>query len=265
MKSISLRVGALAIFLCFLSIGDAFAQDFQKTYRLADGGRVNIQTVSGDVEVRGHDGDAIIVHGYKEGRDREMVEVEDRSTGNAVDVGVRYPRECNCDASVRFEVRIPRGARYIFEGFKTASGNVSVTGVSGKVRAQTASGNVEVSDVSGEVSASSASGNVRVGEVRGTVNASTASGDVNVEIAQLEGTNAMRFSSASGNVSVRLPASLDADVHMSTASGSIETNFPIEIKKARYGSSAQARGLLGSGARTLRISSASGDVSLMSR
>ena len=265
MKSMLFRVGTLAICLCFLSIGDAFAQDFQKSYHLGAGGSVIIQNVSGDVDLRGYEGDAIIVNGYKEGRDRELVEVEDRSSANAVEVGVRYPRNCNCDASVRFEVRVPRGTRYNFERISTASGNISATGVTGRLKVETASGDVTVSDVSGEISASSASGNVRVGEIRGTVNASTASGDVNVEIAQLEGTGDMKFSTASGNVRVRLPSTLDADVFMSTASGSLETNFPIEIKKPRYGPGSQARGLLGGGSRSLRLSSASGDVSLLSR
>lgn len=265
MKRILYRVGVLSTFLCFLSIGDVFAQDFQRTYRIEAGGSVSIKSVSGNVNVSGHDGDAIIVSGYKEGRDREMVEVEDRSSANAVEVSVRYPRECNCDVGVRFEVRVPRNVRYVFDHLGTASGNVAVSNVTGRVNARTASGNVEVSNVNGEVSASSASGDVRVGEIRGTVNASTASGNVSVEIAQLDGAGDMKFSSASGNVEVRLPSNLDADVHMSTASGSIQTNFPIEVKKPRYGPSSQARGQLGSGSRVLRISSASGDVSLMSR
>jgi len=259
------RVGVLTTFLCFLSLTDAFAQDFQKSYRLGADGTVSIKNVSGDVKVSGYDGDAVQVNAYKEGRDREMVEIEDKSSGNAIDLAARYPRNCNCNASVRFELRVPRNVRYNFERVSTASGDISVEDVSGRVAVSTASGNVTVRDVSGEISASSASGDVKVGDIRGTVNASTASGNVNVEIAQLEGAGNMKFSSASGNVNVRLPSNLDAEVYMSTATGDIETNFPIEIKKPEHGPSAQARGTLGSGSRTLRISSASGDVSLMSR
>ena len=92
----------------------------------------------------------------------------------------------------------------------------------------------------------------------------TASGNVDVELTRLEGTGDMRFSSASGDVSVRLPSSLDARVDMSTASGSIETDFPIEVRKDRYSSGYTARGQLGSGSRLLKISSASGDVKLKS-
>jgi DUF4097 and DUF4098 domain-containing protein YvlB len=74
----------------------------------------------------------------------------------------------------------------------------------------------------------------------------------------------MRFSSASGDVHVRLPSNADANVSMSTVSGSIETNFPIEVKTSRYGPGSRAQGQLGNGARTLKISSASGNISLKS-
>jgi DUF4097 and DUF4098 domain-containing protein YvlB len=87
---------------------------------------------------------------------------------------------------------------------------------------------------------------------------------VEVELTRLDGAGDMKFSSASGDVHVRLPTNIDARVTMSTASGDIETNFPIEVKRDRYSSSSRAEGQLGSGARMLKISSASGNVSLKS-
>ena len=81
---------------------------------------------------------------------------------------------------------------------------------------------------------------------------------------RVEGGGDMRFSSAGGDVRVRVPSSIDARVSMSTASGSIETDFPIEVRKDQYSSGYTARGQLGSGSRLLKISSASGDVKLKS-
>lgn len=74
----------------------------------------------------------------------------------------------------------------------------------------------------------------------------------------------MKFSTASGDVDVRLPSNLDADVHLSTVSGTLKTNFPLEVKEREHGPGSSARGQLGGGTRRLRISSASGDVSLNS-
>jgi DUF4097 and DUF4098 domain-containing protein YvlB len=252
------------VVLCLAAAGVAGAQDFQRSYNLETGGTVSIYNVSGNIELTGYDGSALVVAGYKQGRDREVVEVEDTSTPGHISLRVEYPHNCNCDASVRFEVRVPRSAGVNFEKITTASGNLKAEGFAGRVTLQTASGDVSVRGVSGEIRASSASGTVRVADAAGTVNASSASGDVEVELTRIEGGGDMRFSSASGDVNVRMPSSIDARVNMSTVSGSIETNFPIEVKNSRYGAGSRAEGQLGSGARLLKLSSASGNVTLKS-
>ena len=223
----------------------ATAQDFQKSYRIGAGGSVNIRNVSGNISIKGYDGDAIMVSAFKEGRDRDMVEVEDQSNENRLYLEARYPSDCNCNVDVRFELRVPRSTNYNFDQVSTASGNIEVESIRGQMRLSTASGDVQVKDVSGEVSARSASG------------------DVDVEISSLEGTGNMKFASASGDVNVRLPANLDADVKISTVSGSVRTDFPIEVHHPRYGPGSSASGRLGGGSRSLQITSASGDVSLM--
>jgi DUF4097 and DUF4098 domain-containing protein YvlB len=255
-------VGALV--LCAATAVGAAAQDFQRSYNLEAGGSVEIANVSGDVNLTGYEGSALVVSAYKEGRDRDQVEVEDNSTQGRVSLRAEYPRNCNCDASIRVEVRVPRSANISFDKISTASGNVKAEGFTGRLHLSTASGNVSVRGVGGDIKASTASGTVRVNDATGTVNASTASGDVEVELTRVEGAGDMRFSSASGDVHVRMPSNIDARVSMSTASGDIETNFPIEVKKDRHGSGTRAEGQLGSGARTLKISSASGNVSLKS-
>jgi DUF4097 and DUF4098 domain-containing protein YvlB len=222
----------------------AAAQDFQKTYRIGAGGQIRIGNVSGDVIVTGYDGDAIVVKGTKKGRDRDMVEIEDRSGTGNVDVGVRYPKHCNCEASVRSEVQVPRSVNYDFDHIASVSGDVEVNGVTGRLNASAVSGDVHVKDVSGSVSASAVSG------------------DVKVEINRLEGSDDMKFSTVSGDVSVLLPAGLDADVDMSSFSGSIKTDFPVEVRAERSGSRNWARGKLGEGSRRLKMSSVSGDLSL---
>jgi DUF4097 and DUF4098 domain-containing protein YvlB len=253
-----------AVALCAAAATGAAAQDFQRTYNLEAGGSVEIANVSGDVELKGYEGSAVVVHAFKQGRDRDMVEVEDTSTQGRVSLRAKYAENCNCDASVRFEVRVPRSANLVFDRISTASGDVKAEGFSGRLNLSTASGNVTVRGVGGQIKASSASGTVRVADAAGSVNASTASGDVEVELTRLDGAGDMRFSSASGDVRVRLPSNIDARVSMSTASGDIETNFPLEVRHDRYGPGSRAEGQLGSGARTLKISSASGNVSLKS-
>lgn len=239
-----IRFSIATLLVGFALAGAAEAQDFQKSYRIGAGGQVRIGNVSGDVIVSAYDGDAIIVIATKKGRDRDQVEIEDRSGTSNVDIGVRYPRNCNCDANVRFEVQVPRAVNYDFDHISSVSGDVRVTGVTGRLHASAVSGDVHVNDVSGSVSASSVSG------------------DVNVDINRLDGSDDMKFSAVSGDVSVNLPSNLAAEVDMSSFSGSIKTDFPVEVRTERYGSRNWARGKLGEGTRRLKMSSVSGNLSL---
>jgi DUF4097 and DUF4098 domain-containing protein YvlB len=240
------------------------AQDFQQTYRMSAGGSVSVSSVSGDVKVSVHDGDAVIVTGYKEGRDKEQVSIEDRSSGNRVEVRDRYPNHCrNCSVSVRFEVKIPHKLALRYDGFSSVSGNVEVTGASGELKASSVSGDVLVRGCDAVVRASSVSGNVEVGDNQGTVNANSVSGNVNVAIEQLPEGGDMKFSTVSGNVSVRVPSSLGAEVHMNSMSGALKTDFPITIEKGEFTPNRSARGRIGEGGRQLKMSSVSGNVSLL--
>jgi hypothetical protein len=238
------RTTSIWFLLGTLSTAIGWSQDFQRSYTVPSGGQIRIGNVSGDVRVEGYSGDSVIVEGFKEGRDRDLVKIEDLSSGDRIDVRVRYPEHCSCDASVNFSVRVPSKVSYNFDRIYSVSGSVDVSNITGRLRAESVSGDVDVAGVTGLVSASSVSG------------------DVNAALVQVEGAGDMKFSSVSGNVTVRAPSSLDADIEMSIVSGSLKTDFAIEIHEPRYGPGRSARGRLGSGAHSLRISTVSGRVSL---
>ncbi len=263
MKRSLFRSIILSFSVCLFVSFSAFAQDFQRSYRIGAGGTINIRNISGDVKVTGYNGDAVIVTAFKEGRDRDQVSVEDLSSGNGVDVRVKYPENCNCNASVRFEVKAPSEMRYRYESLSSVSGDVEVDNLSGDLRVKSVSGNVTVRGAAGSVSASSVSGNVIVGDVNGGANAKSTSGNVEVEIRSLEGAESMDFASVSGNVRVKLPGNLDADVKMSTMSGDLKTDFPLQIEEPKYGPGRKVNGRLGGGSRSLKMSSVSGSVSLL--
>jgi DUF4097 and DUF4098 domain-containing protein YvlB len=124
-------------------------------------------------------------------------------------------------------------------------------------------GNVEVSRIGGRLRAESVRGNIEIRDVRGLVSAKSVSGNVNVEIAQGQVPSHMRFTSISGNIDVSAPLKFDAVIDMSSASGLLRTDFPIDVQERRYGPGRTARGRLGSGGRVLYISSVSGRVSLI--
>ena len=263
MKLTPLRFVALVSAFTLACTLAASAQDFQQSYQLGQDGVVNIRSISGNVTVTGYDGEAIVVTATKKGRDRDMVTIEDNSTSNRVEVRDRYPERCNCNVSVNFEVKVPRRLAYRFDSFSSVSGNVEVSNVSGELHAKSVSGSVSIKGATGNVTANSVSGNVEVGEVAGTVNAKSTSGNVSVAIVQLNNTGNMEFGSVSGNVTVRVPESLDAEVEMSALSGDLRSDFPIQIEKKEWGPGRSARGRLGNGTRRVKMNSISGNLSLL--
>lgn len=270
MRKMFLGLAAAVAFLVIVW-APASAQDFNKSYPVNVGGSVKVSSVSGNIKVSGTEGNAVIVQGFREGKDRDKVEIEDLSTDNSVEIRVKYPKcnwsedreNCNVNASVRFEVQVPRSVALNYAKFSTASGDIAVDQVQANISVSTASGEVTVTNSRGNINANSASGDVSVRNVAGQVKANTASGNVEVDIARLEGNDDMSFNSASGDVNVRMPSDLDADVSMSTVSGKIKTDFPLEVKEHKYGPGSSASGRLGGGTRRVRMATASGDLSLV--
>jgi DUF4097 and DUF4098 domain-containing protein YvlB len=189
-----------------------------------------------------------VVNGYKKGRDRDKVQIEDTSRGDLLELAVRYPeKNQNFHGAVNFEVRVPQSVQYNFDNIASVSGDIELTDVAGKIKAE------------------SVSRDLKIRGITGTVNAHSVSGGVKVEIKQLQGSDDMKFSSISGDIDVMAPANLDADVKMSSVSGSVKSDFPIQIREHRYSSGQSASGKLGAGSRSLLLSSISGDVSLNRR
>jgi len=229
------------------SLHSAMAEDFRKTYSIPPGGQILIGNILGSVKVKGYKGNNIEVVAHKKGPERDQVEIQDQSAGNRIDLRPIYPQFHSGNTTVDFELRVPSSIAYNFSRLSSFSGDVEVSNVMGGLRAESVRGNVDVRAVRGMVSASSVSGNV------------------NVEIDQAEGRSNMRFSSISGNISVRAPAGLDALIDMSSMSGLLKTDFPIEIQERRYGPGLSARGRLGNGKQILHMTSVSGIVSLNQR
>jgi DUF4097 and DUF4098 domain-containing protein YvlB len=239
------RIASAAAWGALLAACIGSAQDSKQTYPIAAGGHVLIRNVSGDIKIGSYDGSGIVVYGYRIGPDKDLVQIEDTSTADKVDLKVSYPQFHGGNASVNFEVKIPRGEEYNFDEIRSVSGNIEIADVNARIRVESVSGNVLIRNVAGLVSASSVSG------------------DVNAEINQVQGAGDMKFASVSGNVNVRAPAGLNADVDMSTVSGMLKTDFPINIQERRYGPGRSARGRLGAGAHGMRMTSVSGKVSLI--
>jgi DUF4097 and DUF4098 domain-containing protein YvlB len=123
-----------------------------------------------------------------------------------------------------------------------ASGDISITGCSGDIEISTASGDISMEDCSGEIELSTASGDISASGIEGDdIEISAASGDIEIEDAgggfdlsvasgevRAEGIRIKsdsEFSTASGEISVVLADSPEADMELSTASGDVLLDY----------------------------------------
>jgi len=106
----------------------------------------------------------------------------------------------------------------------SASGRVRIR-EAGAVSVRTASGEVRVEHAGGDVELHSASGRLRVGVAESSVRVHTASGDVTVEEAS-RGT--VELTAASGDLRVGVRSGVVARLDLSTVSGRIRSELPVE-------------------------------------
>ena len=159
------------------------------------------------------------------------------------------------------------------------SGPVRVTGAEGEVNVDTGSGPVQVTGFSGgELHIDTGSGGVTGSKLEAdAIHIDTGSGDIELTAAvaptvvletgsgsvgaDLRGpVSELSVETGSGDISVRAPASLAAQVEIETASGEIETDFQLQVTRH---SRNHVVGQIGNGSGQIEIETGSGDVRLI--
>jgi lia operon protein LiaG len=143
----------------------------------------------------------------------------------------------------------------------TGSGSVEVSRVRGRsLSIDTGSGDVTGSDLeTGELSVDTGSGSIRLtGVVSPELSLDTGSGGVTAELRR--DVASLRVETGSGDIAIRAPASLGAEVEIETSSGDIETDFPLQI--TRHGRDHMV-GTIGDGKGTIAIETGSGGIRLL--
>jgi lia operon protein LiaG len=169
----------------------------------------------------------------------------------------------------------PKGTLAVDVGY----GNVRVSGADGTLSVDTGSGSVEVTGFRGDkLSIDTGSGQVSGSELHASsINVDTGSGDIELtavtcpELSLDTGSGSiatdlrgpvrdLALETGSGDITVRAPATLAGEVEIETASGEIETDFPIQVTR-------HARdhlvGRIGNGVGRMAIETGSGDVRLL--
>ena len=251
-------------------------EEVVQTYGVGRTPALVIDSFAGNITVRAGEGEEIQVRYVKHAprtSDLDRIEVDIRPRAGGLTIVTRYPGTRVMNSSVRLEVIAPPGASF---DLNTGSGRVEVSGLEGGGKAQTSSGRVTARDLSGTVALHTSSGgmsvqtfdgdlnvhvssgSIDVAEMKGNLAAHTSSGSIDVVDAQgwvrLETSSGSidysgspegecSFKTGSGNIDLRLPSDLDAEVDLHTSSGSIRVDYPLEGESDRQ----DVQGIIGSG------------------
>src|SRR5947207_6144380 len=246
--------------LCLTALATAAAQDFNWHGRIAAGKRLEVKGVSGDVRATLASGAEAVVNARKHARrsDPDEVEIKVVESDDGITICAVYPtpprarQENTCepgeswhsstdnnDVVVDFDVQVPAGV--IFNG-QTVNGEMSAEGLKADVRASTVNGSVRVSTT-------------------GLAEASTVNGSVYAQMGRSDWTDEIEFSTVNGRVTLVLPdGELNTDIRASTVNEEIESDYPVTVS-GRFGPR-KMRGTIGTGGRTLSLSSVTGDILL---
>jgi DUF4097 and DUF4098 domain-containing protein YvlB len=259
--------------------GPEQTERFTETYKVDGDGIVDLNHLSGDVHVVTGRGNEVRVEAIKRIRHRDAEEgkrllsamrIEVSQVRGRIEIRTVYPRvnTRGLSGSVDYTITVPPNAAV---AIKTVSGDVSVNGVRGEVRAETISGDVDVASTPNLAIATAVSGDVRardiaasmlkLGTVSGSVIASalkvqtleagSVSGDVRLSTLQVERLTAKTMSgdiafegelapgaryelnAHSGNVRLVLPSNTSGfELDASTFNGSVRSDFPVTLRVA---------------------------------
>lgn len=240
--------------------GAAGAQrsDFQWSKAEAAGTVVSVHNINGDVTVVPGSGSTVEVTAVHHGSDDRIYTVVREFSGRVVVCVLWHDTDESCDE---------HGAEmHSHDRSWGDRGSMDVTvklPASMVIDAGTVSGDIRIEGAHGDVRASAVSGDLKLRDLHATsVRATSVSGDVDVVVSQLSGDGPLTFKSVSGDVTVAVPAGLDADFSMSTVSGDLETDFPLTLNGRMGRRSIHAS--IGKGGRELSVSTVSGSVRLRS-
>lgn len=208
--------------------------------RVPRGQKIDLYLGAGRVEVANVEGDILV--------DVAAAEVDIAGTrGNlTLDTG-----------SGRVAVRDATGSLHI----DTGSGGVTIDRVKGDVlNIDSGSGGIQASDVDmRDLAADVGSGGLRFYRTKATnITVDAGSGGVNLEL--LSNVENLEVETGSGGATIRLPATLSAELEAETGSGGFSTDFEITTRRV---SRNHVVGRIGDGKGRIRLEAGSGSIRLM--
>lgn len=278
----------------------ASTDEWTKSFKLERTAKLRVETSDANIRVISCDCSTvearITTKGWAIGGDG--INISDRQTGDQIDIEVTFPRrvfQMNWgNRSVNIEIRVPRDAdldlhtgdgKVDVQGVKGAlilrsgDGNINLSDLQGTLKADTGDGNIDMRNVRGELSLHTGDGNIDVTGIDGSLRAETGdgrvrvngrfdvldlrTGDGGIDASANEGSKLdanWRLNTGDGNLTLRVPGTIAAEVELETNDGSIDFDLPVTVSGRQ--SKREVRGQINGGGKLLSLKTGDGSIRL---
>ena len=226
-----------------------YTEEFHQTYTISADGRIELDSINGDVHITSWDQNQVKVDAVKFADSKEKVDeikIEVDSSKDSLSIQTKYRdhdrwgSHHNNPGGVEYTLTVPRTVR--LDEIKLINGGLEINGVSGEVRA---------SCINGRLAAKNLAGRARL---------STINGQLNAQFDQLSGSS-VELNSVNGEVEATIPSDSKAEIEASTVSGSIHNDFGLHVNNHKFVGH-DLRGELGSGGPRIKLSNVNGRIEL---
>jgi len=246
--------------LLALSSLSARADEWSHSYPVTAKPEVTVNANDGDVEVSVGSSQQVDVRVITRGwKIKDDIQITGNQSGNHVEVKLhKSSNVCFgvCFQSIRVEVRIPRESDL---NIHTDDGNVRVENVTGNLQFETGDGDVRLRDVEGSLHADTHDGNVEVNGRFNVLSLHTGDGNIDAEVgAATAPQSGWLLRSGDGNIHLKVPDNLGADLDAHTGDGEVNVGFPVTA--SGVGKENSFRGKINGGGVSIELRTGDGDI-----
>jgi DUF4097 and DUF4098 domain-containing protein YvlB len=230
-----IRHGSICAFLLLASCdieefhdSKRYSEEFHYSFNMNSGGRLDLETFNGTVEIYGWDQNKVEINGTKHAATKpglEEIKIHASGGGDAVEVHATRPSSSHWSGGVRFRIQVPFKTR--LDRIVSSNGRLRIEKVEGPGRLRTSNGPVKLLDHTGDVEVTTSNGPVDLSGFRGVAQVTTSNGPISVDALQLLSTSSVRLKTSNGPITVRLAANAGARVNAQTSNGHITADIPL--------------------------------------
>lgn len=227
--------------------GSRVKEDFHHAHDLKSGGRVELESFNGSIEIRGWDRESIDISGTKYAPSEELlkeVKIDISASPDSIRIRTIRPEGRRGNMGASFVISVPR--KVVLDRIASSNGGIRVQDVEGNARLRSSNGSVKVFDYKGDLTADTSNGGVELSKftggatlhtsnggiradgVRGYFEARTSNGGIDAHVAEVS-SRPVRAETSNGRINLTIDSLKDSDVHASTSNSSVTVKLPSGI------------------------------------